>query len=303
MSTTPWIDMQQGIIVLGMARSGTSLLTEVIHRCGAAVGDPLDLKRADAQNPQGYWEYQPLRLFNQELLASVGASEEFPPADQTLLRLRASESPYRDRALALLATMQLVNRAWVWKDPLLPTVLGFWEKLWGNALYIIAVRNPVDMALSHQKWLGDIRFTVPASLLFTYWQYLMCSALDHTEGTDRKLFVQYEELVAHPYDQCRRLYDFLNTHGAGGEAGDASLAWMIQAIDPALRHNRASIPFAESPEARPEQKRLYRLLQEKVKNPHAPYRQEEFPMPGAWRDDLQRAYESYKLATAAVGSQ
>ena len=48
------------IIVLGVERSGTSVVAEMVHRWGAYAGTPEMLHEADAHAPRGYWEFLPL---------------------------------------------------------------------------------------------------------------------------------------------------------------------------------------------------------------------------------------------------
>ncbi len=56
------------IIVLGVERSGTSVVAEMVHRWGAYAGPPEKLHKADAHAPRGYWEFLPLW----DLLAELG---------------------------------------------------------------------------------------------------------------------------------------------------------------------------------------------------------------------------------------
>ena len=56
------------IIVLGVERSGTSVVAEMLHRWGAYAGPFEKLHKADAHAPRGYWEFLPLW----DLLAELG---------------------------------------------------------------------------------------------------------------------------------------------------------------------------------------------------------------------------------------
>ena len=53
------------VIVSGLPRSGTSLMMQMLH----AGGMPLlidDQRPADADNPNGYWEYEPVKRLEQD---------------------------------------------------------------------------------------------------------------------------------------------------------------------------------------------------------------------------------------------
>ena len=53
------------VVVSGLPRSGTSLMMQMLH----AGGMPLltdDLRPPDADNPNGYWEYEPVKRLQQD---------------------------------------------------------------------------------------------------------------------------------------------------------------------------------------------------------------------------------------------
>jgi len=53
------------VIVSGLPRSGTSLMMQMLQ----AGGMPLlidDLRPPDADNPNGYWEYEPVKRLQQD---------------------------------------------------------------------------------------------------------------------------------------------------------------------------------------------------------------------------------------------
>ena len=62
-----------GLIVLGMHRSGTSLLTKVLEMSGAWLGEKEDVSAKGPDNPTGFWEHGAVRSINQCLLEASGA--------------------------------------------------------------------------------------------------------------------------------------------------------------------------------------------------------------------------------------
>src|SRR6478736_1242432 len=60
---------RQAIVVLGMSRSGTSLLTHLLHTLGARL--PADLICADHGNPRGHWEPRALVAINDAILLTL----------------------------------------------------------------------------------------------------------------------------------------------------------------------------------------------------------------------------------------
>ncbi|NJL29310.1 MAG: hypothetical protein HC897_16200 [Thermoanaerobaculia bacterium] len=165
------------IFVLGIDRSGTSLLSEVVVNWGAHPGAAEKLAPADAQNPQGYWEYLPMQDFVAALIASVGVST-WEPDFMARVRERAFEPSWRDQALALAAEMERPDRPWLWKEPAIALTLSFWQEIVEDVVFLITLRNPVDSAASFKK------FFLPSALrekfeidgfFFLKWQHYMLS--------------------------------------------------------------------------------------------------------------------------------
>lgn len=286
-----------GIIVLGVARSGTSVITDVIRRWGAYAGPESDLTAADQWNPRGYWEYEPLKAFNNELLASVGANRNVPPQTSDRLREQASNPEYRGRAVEMIGRMarQSEDRPWVWKDPRLPVLLPFWTQIWSDVTYIATVRNPIDMALSQGRMAGVNlpvdSFPFSASLLV--WQRYMLDLLEYTELSKRKLFVEYEQLLREPQATCERLALFLERM-YGVTSDGATVRTMAAAIASDFAHpSNASI--ADIRQATREQRALYSFAKAKVLAPDEPFVTSDFALYPGWHEYLQCVHALFQL--------
>lgn len=68
--------MRKALLVLDMSRSGTSLLTHVLHALGAAL--PRDLMGAGHGNPLGNFEPLGLIALNDRILQSLGLRWDDP---------------------------------------------------------------------------------------------------------------------------------------------------------------------------------------------------------------------------------
>ena len=70
------------VVVLGMHRSGTSILTRALQDHGCALSS--ELLGANPSNPSGHWESSVAIAINDKLLADLGRSwddlRELPPA-------------------------------------------------------------------------------------------------------------------------------------------------------------------------------------------------------------------------------
>ena len=221
--------MTDGIIVLGMHRSGTSLTAELVCRWGA-YGSERDLVPPSQWNARGYWEYAPLVRFNDRLLQGVDSKWNVPPSEDgasALARL-ARKGAYRKEALQLLDKMRSAGRTWFWKDPRLSILLPFWRRLWKDVTYVIVVRDPLDIALSLRA-----RDHLPISASLLLWQRYMVEILRWTRTHRSKIFVDYDSLLDRGPAECARLSKFLDAECRPGEKLD-----MKAALDPTLRRHR-----------------------------------------------------------------
>lgn len=279
------------IIILGVDRSGTSLVSEMVLKWGAYAGDLGKMLAANVNNPQGYWEYRPM----QDILNAVMESTELPNCHPDMDRKLAEQgvsSHLRDRALRLVAEMEAEGRPWFWKEPFLSLTLAFWEQIWKNPVYVIPVRNPHDSAVSYEKMFlppalrdGGIRII---GMFLLRWQHFMLSILEHSERNPSTIFIPYEELLSNPQEQCRRLARFLDMECGLDESGaEERVAEMVKTVNPSLWRNKSRLPFSEVPEASPEQKALFEFLHRKVHNPAEPFDPQLYQLSAGWREYLQ----------------
>ncbi len=277
--------MVQRIIVLGLFRSGTSLSTRLVQHWGAYTGRDGDLFK----DRYGYLEHLGLQKLNDEIL---DRNDRIPlPADE-LVR-RSSDPNFRTQAQNLLAAMDDQTRedgqiAWVWKDPRLPLALPFWSNLWGDVIYVIPIRHPVEMVRSAASMDGVEPEQVPLSAGLLYWQYCMLNVLTFTRDSRRKIFVDYDQLVRDPYQVCRSLCGFLDDQcdlpPAGSEARTKAMASQVAAGE---HHFREPQSFAGFEAATREQRALYNLLRVKTLNPEEAFHPDDFALYPGWREYLQ----------------
>jgi hypothetical protein len=157
-------ESQRPIIVLGAPRTGTSLVGQVTHRWGAGAGEAERLVQGNEGNPLGYWECSPLVRFQIELLDSVGVTPWHERFDG-ILAARARDGRWKQEALGLIQHMNRLDKIWFWKVPQYVLLLQFWKELIPDPVYVIAVRNPFDTAVSNQKHFVPEEFKGAVNLL------------------------------------------------------------------------------------------------------------------------------------------
>ena len=274
--------MSGGIIVLGMHRSGTSLVSEMLHRWGA-FGRVEDCLPSDQWNARGYWELSPLVDLNTRLLKEAGAAWDCPPRqkdDQRLADLAAQPS-YRGEAMGLLVSMKVEqNGSWFWKDPRLSLLLPFWQELWSDVRYVICVRDPFEICRSLLER-DDLSF--PVSILL--WQRYMLSILEWTRKGPA-IVVSYSALLQNPADECARLSLFLQNSNASDRSMEAAKE-MRKAVDKELRHFRTD--NHHTPLLSRSQKELHGTLERLASSSGANQKLnlERYSLPGSWRSLLK----------------
>ena len=273
------------IIVLGVERSGTSVVAEMVHRWGAYAGPSEKLHQSDAHAPRGYWEFLPLW----DLLAELGefdAGATWWDHDfQQRIEKKTADPVFRKKATDLMAEMDK-GAPWFWKDPALSHFLPFWKGIWNDAIYIITVRNPLDTAVSWQKFIMPSNVKVRISFVamnLLRWQHMMTQILQHTEEAQHRLFLSYEDIMRQPRTQAERLACFLNERF---DKRAAPTQAMVDAVEPQLWRNNCDIPFEQVPEATSEQKALYAFAKRKIDNPFAPFDVTKYPLPPGYLEFL-----------------
>lgn len=291
--------MVDRIIVSGIYRSGTSLVTELIHRWGAYAGREEDI----FQDEYGYMEHFALQKLNDELLNSN--SRVPTPADALIEK--AQDPILQERALEILDAMDKEAReaqsiAWVWKDPRLPLVLPFWVNIWGNVIYVIPVRHPVETILSAAKMEGLEPDQVPLSAGFVYWQFCMLNVLSFTEQSHRKLFIAYDQLLKDPQKECARLCDFLDLHCDLLSADKIQrIAQMSEQITTKQHHFQYPKALAEVKVTTREQRALFNVLRLKTIYPDEVFNDDDFAIYPGWMEYLQTIDALVSLTSTQEG--
>jgi hypothetical protein len=231
-----------GVCVLGMHRSGTSLVAGILRQLGVDLGPDEELLPSDPNNQSGYFELAELVEVNDDILAHHGGSwdelPELPPGWEQSDEL----AQIRDRARRLLGRRFAASGEWAWKDPRTCITLPFWQRLVPGLRYVICVRNPVDIARSLRSREGEER-TLEEYVLD--WLRHTASALVYTAHRPR-IVVHYERFFEDAEHEVRRLAQFLGRRDR--LEGPDTMGRIFEFIDPALVHARsASRAIADHP--------------------------------------------------------
>jgi hypothetical protein len=217
-----------GTFILGMHRSGTSLVTRIVNLLGVPLCVSSDLMLGYSDNPSGHWESESLARLNERLLHSLHAAWDCPPPVEEA----GLGKPLTSELAPARAAFEAVHptRKWAWKDPRLCILLPFWRgALPGDQAAILVLRDPTEIVASATDRDG----LAPAHVLAVWERYLR-HALTGCHGLPT-LVLDYEDLVKRPARECTKILGFLRTRAlpADGDKGSARAF-----VDPALRHHR-----------------------------------------------------------------
>jgi hypothetical protein len=179
------------LLVLGMHRAGTSVLTHLLSRMGCHAGTPESLKPGDAANERGYWERWDAWALNEQILAAAGASWR-EVADLDLGSLAEDvRGRFEAHARDLVAELD-EHRPWVLKDPRLSLLLPLWRPALSAPVFVLAHRDPLETARSLLA-----RDGLPLAVGIALWEVHTLAALRHSLGAPR-LCVSHHRLLSDP---------------------------------------------------------------------------------------------------------
>jgi glycosyltransferase involved in cell wall biosynthesis len=231
------------VVVLGMHRSGTSLLMRLVALLGVQLGRPGDMAGAGYDNPRGYWEHLGILGVNSRLLERFGGDWDAPPALPPGWHASPSVDDLRNEARVLLASSFPGAGLWGFKDPRLCLTLPFWEPLVGPARYLLVVRHPIEVAASLAR-----RERMPVERSLRLWQTYVLSSLRHSAGAPR-LVVFHDDLLRDPLDELARVARWLGRPAP--RPGDRIGRAVQEFVSPGLRHHRVPDDVGPESGARP----------------------------------------------------
>ena len=203
MTETSGLCNQNIVCILGMHRSGTSLLTRMLNLIDVYLGPEQLLMRPDFANPKGYWEHDEIVSLNDEILRRLGGSWDEPPTFPPGWENAPAIDDLKQRGRRLIQDSFANVETWGWKDPRSCLTLPFWQQLLPNLRYILCLRNPLDVAGSLES-----RDGLPTEKSSQLWLTYVSSALEHSDGRSR-LVIFYEDLINDCLGELQLLADFL----------------------------------------------------------------------------------------------
>lgn len=256
------------LIVWGMHRSGTSLLSRAMRVFGAHHADTQLVIHSG--NPTGYWEDRALVQLDSDMLDCLGLSwdsaESITPEHVAQLERKG----YVAKALEFLRRQDAHLNAL--KDPRMTKLGPFWQKVFlqaGNVpLSVVAFRNPLSVLHSLQSRRGISHSTNLQEKRYCYelWLSYTRQALETTSAYPRAC-IEYDLFLQYPQEMLILLGNKLSLP----IYNDEKQLFLQEILNVNHRHNLYSLGDLESdPECPEEVVALYTALLEKAAKLEAP---------------------------------
>jgi GT2 family glycosyltransferase/glycosyltransferase involved in cell wall biosynthesis len=199
-------ETQAAICIAGAHRSGTSMVTRLLHCCGLKLGPKSELMPPQADNPEGFWEHLGFVALNDQLLSELGGAWDLPPkANEDFITARLD--PLRLKARLLIEKFDSTS-VWGWKDPRNSLTLPFWRQVLPRLKTIVVVRNPLEVAHSMKERNGT-----SYSFGLRLWEIYNRRVIEETNGKER-LIAHYDDFFQDPELELRRITDFIGLPNA-----------------------------------------------------------------------------------------
>jgi hypothetical protein len=241
-----------GVVILGMARSGTSAVTGMFVSAGFYAGSNVDLMGPHESNPAGHFENLKIWRANEDILAALGGVWFEPPAEPQQLEARSWAA---DRLRAVIEELlQHADGAPVAvKDPRIGAMMPLWEPVIGDLLHpVLVTRDPVEIALSLSR-----RDGTPIPFALAAWELHTTALLAGLTGRVVTV-VPYQELLDSP-ELAGATVASVTARLAEDRAPRVLAAAATAAVQPGLRRNRVR-PHDHDQQLTGRQRRLWRLL-------------------------------------------
>lgn len=214
-----------GIVVLGMHRSGTSVLSRFLGLLVGYQGHP----GVAEDNQEGHWESPRMNYELEVALRGNDADWASPPLVTMKLPLSGPGSLPSLETIAL----GLGSQEWVLKDPRFCLCVDAIHSICKGATFVATYRPPIEVAKSIES-----RDGYPFEYGLALWEVYNRHLLMATRDLERVIWLPYHELMSGPAKSSARMGSRLRELGHHvDKAAEFSAA---AAINPSLRHQQGS---------------------------------------------------------------
>lgn len=180
------------LILTGMHRSGTSLLSSLLQSAGVNIGQKL--VPANDGNPKGYFENADFVNFHEEVLFSLGIDKIGWTTQEKII----PPLEYVHEAKKLIEINQDFEKPWGWKEPRTSLFLDFWSDLLPCAHFIFVYRCPWEVIDSLYRRGDDIFRKNPEFALQVWSVYNRAIANFYLNHQEKCILINLAEITCNP---------------------------------------------------------------------------------------------------------
>ncbi|WP_017294485.1 sulfotransferase family protein [Geminocystis herdmanii] len=185
--------IQQPILIItGMHRSGTSLVSSLLQSAGLNIGK--NLVAGNEGNIKGHFENKDFVDFHEKVLYSLGINQ----IGWTLEKDLSPPPAYQDEAKNLIELSLSQNKPWGWKDPRTSLFLNFWYNLIPDSPFLFIYRSPWEVLDSLFRRGDDIFHRHPEFALQIWMSYNQQILEFYRQYQDNCLLLNLNQITANP---------------------------------------------------------------------------------------------------------
>ncbi len=227
------------LIVLGMHRSGTSLLAGALYNLGIHLGDEKNLMGAQKDvNAKGFWEHEKIVAIHDEIFSVFGLHWDKISALPAHWQHDERVKPYREVLVDIIKTEFSGHDLWGIKDPRMCRLLPLWhsifEELNITPKFLFIGRHPFEVAASLVK-----RDSLPWQYSLYLWIRYFLEAEEFSVEHQRS-WLTYEALNKDWKSTISRVGSDLDIEWPRSVEGIEVQAKMADLVTDSLWHNKSA---------------------------------------------------------------
>ena len=204
--------MSKVLVIAGMHRSGTSLITQWLNHCGLFVGNKL--AGPEIGNTDGLFEDVDFQQLHKQFLKK----RNYSPIGFITTPLSPLDASEKNELQNIIEKKNREHDEWGWKDPITCLFLNEYHELIPSAFYLVVVRDyhaTVSSLVTREHKVDMKRFGTKKGLSRLKWKLLKRKKIKRPFELYAEKFLDiwihyYEEIFAHILQLPSSKYLFVN---------------------------------------------------------------------------------------------
>jgi hypothetical protein len=188
------------VVVIGMHRAGTSMISGIIHRLGIVMGE--SMLGSVWSNPLGLYEDEEFVKINKKILNNVNSNWYNIPDRREISTVDSQIIEYVEDSIR---KRKKHGSPWGWKDPRTTITYPIYHEFLSNPYIIKCTRDVTNIAMSLKRK-NDIPVRKGEILAGKYFERMENTIPNQLPCKT----VKYEEVLSNPEEEINDICDFLN---------------------------------------------------------------------------------------------